>query len=221
MNSLLTIAFTQLGQQEISGAEDNPQIVKYAKETGIAGIDNDEIPWCSTFINWCAMQAKLPFSGKANARSWTRMGEQTTDPKPGDLVVFWRESIHSWKGHVGIFLGFTQDGRQVHCLGGNQSNAVSIARYDAHKVLSFRRLEKEENHLHIPDPVLEKGDRGERVLQLQTILNFLGYNCGDADGAFGGKTDSALKILQADLQLKVDGVYGNITKNGVESLLQT
>lgn len=218
---LLQIAFTQLGQQEISGDKDNPQIVKYAEETGIPGIDNDEIPWCSTFINWCAMKAKLPYSGKATARSWSRMGERVTTPKPGDIVVFWRENIHSWKGHVGLFLGFTQEGSHIHCLGGNQANAVSIAQYDVRKILSFRRLEKEENNLPIPNPVLKKGDQGGRVLQLQTILNFFYYNCGDADGAFGRKTDRALKILQADNQLTIDGVYGNSTKNCIESLLQT
>ena len=48
MEQLLKIAFNQLGTEEIVGNENNPQVVKYATESGIKGINNDEIPWCST-----------------------------------------------------------------------------------------------------------------------------------------------------------------------------
>ncbi len=43
-------------------------------------------------------------------------------PEFGDVVVFWRERRDSWKGHVGFFHGFSQDGTRVYCLGGNQGN---------------------------------------------------------------------------------------------------
>lgn len=117
--NILKIAASQLGTKEIRGSEDNPQIVKYSEESGITGIHNDEIPWCSAFVNWCAKQAKLPMSGKADARSWINIGISTQIPEPGDIVVFWRESLHSWKGHVGIFLGFNKNATRVFCLGGN------------------------------------------------------------------------------------------------------
>ena len=107
--NILKIAASQLGIKEIRGSEDNPQIVKYAQETGITSIDDDEVPWCSTFVNWCAKEAGLPMSGKANARSWISVGTTPQSPEPGDIVVFWRDSIHSWKGHVGILLGFNND----------------------------------------------------------------------------------------------------------------
>ena len=67
--NILKKAASELGTKEISGTEDNPQIVKYAQETGITFIDNDEIAWCSTFVNWCAKKSGLPITGKANARS--------------------------------------------------------------------------------------------------------------------------------------------------------
>ena len=217
---ILKIAASQLGTKEIKGAEDNPQIVAYATETNISGIQNDEIPWCSTFVNWCAKKAELPISGKPNARSWINVGVKTEKPIPGDVVVFWRENINSWKGHVGIFLGFNQDASKVYCLGGNQKNAVTIAEYDAKKVLSYRRLSKT-TPLSIPDPVLKKGHKGERVIQLQLILNHLEYNCGDADGDFGAKTENAVKLIQANNQLVIDGVYGGHSKDCIESLLQS
>jgi uncharacterized protein (TIGR02594 family) len=217
--NILKTALSQLGTKEISGSEDNPQIVKYATETGIKGITNDEIPWCSTFVNWCAKKSKLPYSGKANARSWINVGRSTNHPKPGDIVVFWRESPHSWKGHVSILLGFDKNANRVFCIGGNQGNAVSIASYDAEKVLSFRRLE-EVKELNIPSPILKKTDKGQKVIQLQLILNHLKYNCGDADGDFGPKTESALKLLQANNSLKIDGIYDNKTQTAIESLMQ-
>lgn len=39
---------------------------------------------------------------------------------------------------------------------------------------------------------LSKGDSGEAVKTLQTMLNACGYNCGAVDGIFGEKTEAAL-----------------------------
>ena len=217
--NILIKAISQLGTKEISGSEDNPQIVKYAKETGITGIDNDDIAWCSTFVNWCAKKTKLPFTGLPNARSWLAVGTTPEHPEPGDIVIFWRESVLSWKGHVGIFMGFNHDASRVFCLGGNQGDAVSITDYDIKKVLGYRRLE-EIQKMRVPNPVLKRGSKGKEVIKLQLILNHLKYNCGDADGDFGTKTEDALKLLQANNLLKMDGEYRSKTKNIIESLLQ-
>ncbi len=218
--TFLQIAMAELGTKEISGTEHNPQVLAYANEAGITGIHTDEVPWCSTFVNWCAHKAKLSKSGKANARSWLSVGTATNHPKPGDIVVFWREAVDSWKGHVGIFLGFTQDASKVHCLGGNQGNAVTIQAYDAGKVLGFRRLENATT-LDIPNPTLKRGDKGVRVTKLQHLLNFLGCDCGDPDGDFGGKTEAAMRKFQANHILGIDGIYGNESKILMESLMQS
>jgi peptidoglycan hydrolase-like protein with peptidoglycan-binding domain len=42
---------------------------------------------------------------------------------------------------------------------------------------------------------LKKGSKGTEVQQLQTMLNALGYDCGIADGAFGAKTDAAVRAF--------------------------
>ncbi len=171
-------------------------------------------------MNWCAKKAGLQTSGSAAARSWTNVGIAVTDPKPGDIVVFWREDPLSWKGHVGFFTGFNNDASIVYCLGGNQNNAVSILGYDAKKVLSYRRISQVET-LSVPQPTLKRRDKGNEVIKLQKLLNFLGYNCGDVDGDFGPKTENALKMLQANNQLTVDGIYNSNTQTTVESLLQS
>jgi uncharacterized protein (TIGR02594 family) len=220
MSKLLQIAFEELYTKEIKGSQHNPRIVEYAEKSNLAGIQDDETPWCSTFVNFVCHEANLPKTNRANARSWLQIGRAVNDPAPGDIVIFWRESPHSWKGHVGFFLGFNIDKSQVFCLGGNQGDQVSIAPYDAAKVLGYRRLEETET-IELPKGVIRLDDRGSNVIQLQKALNFLGYNCGDPDGHFGPKTESALKLLQANLQLNVDGVYGPKTRTAMTSLMQS
>ncbi len=220
MEQLLKIAFNELGTEEIAGSEHNPEVLKYAKETGIKGVTTDEIPWCSTFVNWVAWKAGLQHSKKANARSWLNVGIKTTSPEPGDIVVFWRESPQSWKGHVGIFLGFSHNNKRVYCLGGNQGNRVSVSAYRANTVLSFQRLTNEKK-LVIPEPVLKLKSRGERVVALQDALKLLNINVGTSDGAFGPKTEKGVKALQTRKpDLAVTGIYNAETRDLLESLFQ-
>jgi peptidoglycan hydrolase-like protein with peptidoglycan-binding domain len=53
------------------------------------------------------------------------------------------------------------------------------------------------------------------------VLNHLHYNCGDADGDFGKKTFKALKKLQANNLITIDGEYGNESMAVIENLLQS
>lgn len=46
---------------------------------------------------------------------------------------------------------------------------------------------------------------------IQRKLNYLGYNCGNADGIFGDKTLLAIKLFQKDKKLVVDGIVGRNT----------
>lgn len=220
MTELIKIATSQIGQKEIVGNNDNPEILKYWTETGIFPTTHDEVPWCSAFVNWCCKKSGAEMSDKPNARSWINVGTGTKNPKPGDVVVFWRSSVDSWKGHVGFFLGFNSDSTRIFCLGGNQSDSVSIQSYDSTKVLGFRKV-KEEFEISIPKPVLKLKGLGLEVFKLQNILNHLHYNCGDADGDFGQKTFDALKLLQANNQITVNGEYGNESMAAIESLLQS
>lgn len=56
--------------------------------------------------------------------------------------------------------------------------------------------------------LLACGDRGAEVAWLQNGLRQLGYAVGDADGIFGLRTEAALRRLQKDLHLRVDGIAG-------------
>ena len=140
MKKLIQIALSQYGVTEIKGTRHNPTIVGYSHEIGYSGIISDETAWCSIFMNWCAKQAGLIRSGKLNARSWLEVGATTTTPEVGDVVIFWRESPKSWKGHVGIYINHSSDGKYIYCLGGNQGNMVCIKAYPANQLLGYRRL---------------------------------------------------------------------------------
>lgn len=61
---------------------------------------------------------------------------------------------------------------------------------------------------------LMKGDCGEAVKNMQTMLIALGYSCGSygADSQFGDATESALKKFQKAKGLAVDGLYGAKSK---------
>ena len=65
---------------------------------------------------------------------------------------------------------------------------------------------------------LQKGDNGEAVKTMQTMLIACGYSCGNtgADGDFGNNTLAGLKAFQAAAGLTVDGIYGEKTKAALE-----
>jgi uncharacterized protein (TIGR02594 family) len=138
-DDIMKIASGELGIKEIKGTEHNPRILEYQQITGLR-FGDDETPWCSIFTNWVAKQAGVPMSGKADARSWLKVGTPTEDPKPGDVVIFWRGSLSGWQGHVGFFVGFDHTGKNIYVLGGNQRDEVNITEYSTERVLGYRNL---------------------------------------------------------------------------------
>ena len=134
----LELALSQVGVKEIVGLGHNPTILKYFDEIGHSWVDDDETAWCSAFVNWVCFKNNLSMSGKLNARSWLKVGEKVTNPKVGDIVVFWRVSRSDWRGHVGFFI--SQRNGVIYTLGGNQGNQVCIKAYNQNRLLEFRRL---------------------------------------------------------------------------------
>lgn len=131
-------------EREIPGKKHNSFIVDWTNRI-LSWAYDDEIPWCSLFMNAMAEDVGLERTGKANARSWLSIGIEVENPVISDVVVFWRENRKSWKGHVGIFMGYTHDKKHIAVLGGNQSNEVNISLYPASRLLGFRRLRKQKD----------------------------------------------------------------------------
>lgn len=143
---LISAALNEYGVASIKGARHSDRVRLFLSQIGLGATDNDA--WCSAFMAWLFFKITGLAVGKANARSWTKVqpiGLHTvaiTDclgAQPGDVVVLWRVSPTSWKGHVGLFVRATK--RHVWLLGGNQSGGrVSIKRYPIKRVLVVRRF---------------------------------------------------------------------------------
>ena len=67
-------------------------------------------------------------------------------------------------------------------------------------------------------PVLKTGSTGLPVRRLQSRMSAVGFDTGGVDGRFGAKTEAAVKKLQQDFNLSVDGVVGPQTWQVVDAL---
>lgn len=215
MEKIIKIASKELGIREFKDPEENPRILKYGKETNLSMKKGDETPWCSIFLNWVCLKAGFERTNKPNARSWMKVGQKISNPEPGDIVVYWRESQSSWKGHVGVFMGYSIDQTRIYTLGGNQGNSVSISAYPINRLLGFRRLNK--NNIRLTTSLLKKPDKGPKVVQLQDALKMAGYECGTSDGYFGVMTEKALNQLKRDAGLPQDGIFDAEAKEFLKS----
>ncbi len=123
------------GIVEFPGQSHNPRILEYHASV-VGGFDENEIPWCSSFVNWCMEQSELKGTDSASARSWERWGKSLANPELGAVAVFWRESKTSGKGHVGFYVKETST--HVSVLGGNQGNRVTVDPYPKARLLGYR-----------------------------------------------------------------------------------
>ncbi|SFR53197.1 TIGR02594 family protein [Robiginitalea myxolifaciens] len=219
MANTVEVASAEIGVREVKGSQSNPQIIRYAEETGFSNYKSDESAWCSLFANWVAHKAGLERSNSLAARSWLNVGIPIENPEPGDVVVFWRESRDSWKGHVGFFHGFSSDKSRVYCLGGNQGNQVSVTAKPIGRVLGYRRL-RPDGPTTFSRKTLKRGSTGRDVVKLQDALKQLGYNCGTSDGIFGRKTEQCLKDFQAtNPGLNINGIFDKKSRDFMVEML--
>ena len=61
------------------------------------------------------------------------------------------------------------------------------------------------------EPVLKQGSKGLPVRRLQSRMTAADYDTGGVDGRFGAKTEAAVKELQTQAALVVDGIVGPAT----------
>jgi peptidoglycan hydrolase-like protein with peptidoglycan-binding domain len=61
------------------------------------------------------------------------------------------------------------------------------------------------------EPVLRKGSKGLPVRRLESRMTAAKYDTGGVDGRFGAKTEAAVKELQEQAALEVDGIVGPAT----------
>jgi uncharacterized protein (TIGR02594 family) len=137
----MEIAKSQLGQKEIRGSKDNPQIVEYFKATSYKA-DDDETPWCAAFISWCFSQCGLISAKSARAGAWLDWGLPMSRPQYGCVVVKSRPLNGSPTGgnHVTFYVrSEMKDGVPGFIgLGGNQNNECNEMWYPLKTVRGYR-----------------------------------------------------------------------------------
>ncbi len=142
------------GACEVGGNNCGPWVKKYLEP---AKLDEGN-SWCASFVSWCFLQAcggdksKMPFVYNPSARNLLQQfknkemaHEPKSDyqPQPGDIVVWWREKLSGWLGHVGL-VHQLKDG-MLYTIEGNRSPSVQGFSY------VFSRMEKLLGFGHVPD----------------------------------------------------------------------
>lgn len=122
-----------IGVKEIKGPVHNPVIVNFWKLARLAGIKNDEVPWCAGFVGAMLETVGVRSARSDSSRAYLNWGVKLDQPIVGCIVVFHREG----GGHVGFVSGRTADGR-LAVVGGNQGDMVSEATFPVDRVLGYR-----------------------------------------------------------------------------------
>lgn len=126
-----------VGTAETPGPGNSAAILSWAAGAGLA-YEADEVPWCGLFVAHC-LGSSLPDeplpAQPLGARQWLKFG-RPAQPQVGAVLVFWRGSPEGWAGHVGFC--WAEDDTHFHVLGGNQADAVTIARIARPRLLGAR-----------------------------------------------------------------------------------
>lgn len=139
---VIQLALAEHGTREVVGKGSNRTIIAWRDQLNQAGVkidgySDDDIPWCGLFAAIIAYRRKKNPAEVVKdplwARNWAKYGVKVGDAMLGDILVFQRGS----GGHVGFYVA--EDQTAYHVLGGNQSNAVSIARIAKNRCIAARR----------------------------------------------------------------------------------
>ena len=166
---------------------------------------------CRGFTRWLLAQAGVPLYGESvttqweTASNWAARGTIDTLPRGLVCCVF-------RPGHTGMYQG---NGNIIHCSGTVKEEALpGKPKWERWGIPAglYTTDELRKAGLNVDDekntPTLRRGNQGDEVADLQTILNARYGADLEVDGNFGKATEAAVKAFQKANGLTADGVVG-------------
>lgn len=143
--SWMDIAITELGvnEESLPGIH-NKRIVEYHGKTSL-NATTDEIPWCSSFVNWVIAKSGRKGTNNALAKSWLDWGTELNSPRYGAVTVIKKKGASSDQAtgsstgfHVGFYISVSP--AHIRLLGGNQGDSVKYSSFslNAYDVKGYR-----------------------------------------------------------------------------------
>ena len=196
--------------------------------------------WCNVFIDWLfykalgqerALQLLIGWSaGCTQDWNWFKShGQTVTTPQTGDLVFF------GDCDHIGI-VEKVENGK-IYTIEGNTSNKAELIvnggqvakkSYDltSKYIKGYARpkyneeASNQEPSNEITYSLIKRGSTGNLVRIAQQKLIEKGYRLPKygVDGSFGSETEEAVKQLQRDVHIEVDGIIGKQTWQALNSV---
>ncbi len=224
--NIVSVAAAENGTKETPA---NSNKTKYGEWYAFNGV-----AWCAIFVSWVYDKAGYPLGRVDSAKGfhycpsaynfWKAKNRLTTDPKPGDIVLF------DWTGdgkcdHTGIFIEWTVPGKtftswEGNTAVGNDSDGGVVMKRTRSKasVKAFVNPGVVDDSIVVKPTTLSKGDTGAEVAVLQKQLYDLGYTI-IVDGEFGKGTEKIVKQFQTEHGLEPTGMVTPVTKGAIEAEL--
>ena len=163
------------------------------------------------YKKYCSAKGKL----KNGAR------EDGEPIKPGTSVYLYdkdKKTMH----HIGLYVGADTVIEAKGTIYGVTISRLSHWDYwgELKDVDYTDAMDIEPGEIVVPKRLLRKGCKGQDVKELQHALNLWnGVKALDEDGAFGKQTEAAVKLFQADKDLKPDGIVGPATWTALDEYI--
>ena len=168
---------------------------------------------CAQLARWCMNAVGISLvSGANNQWSKTKWAQKgTIDQMPKNLLcLVYREDADRKKHHAGVYLG---DDTIMHAKGhdyGVVRQKLGDPNFTHYGIPEGLYAPEELLNQEVVGMMLKKGSSGDKVMELQRLLNQHGYTL-TVDGKFGAKTEAAVKAYQQSASLPTDGIVGDET----------
>lgn len=189
--------------------EDATRTIESSAVRGIEHFHVQTNGWAGIGYNWLAAPSGRVYEG----RGWGRTGAHTegrNSRSVGICLLMDGDRFDPTPAAIAAVRQLTRDGiGKGHITPGYQLRGH---RDYSSKTCPGDRVYPRLREFHVDGgrPGLQRGARGRDVVKLQTSLSRLGHKLS-IDGAFGPRTESAVRAFQADRGMPVTGVVDEAT----------